>query len=302
MEKHKILHVSVLEKGEVKSILDDMNERENFYLEEVSFSEFASLFWRSLKDYHVIVFGISDAYEYHISDLSQEAIAGIKKFVNDGGGIIWTHDTLAKFKELYEMSGFKASTPGKAIGMFSDGIRILNPGHDIIQGPYPTSKRSRIEKKTSHSSGSFSHTPVGMQVQNAEIIIDHNSESSGVNNFYLTSYNFGKGRVVALEIGHAEFERFGGFEKAIFINSLYWVCGFFLKSYGKDTKLIRSMSTENRANRRIERLLLSISLTVGIASLLLHFLDFKDILYVIVNFCISFSAGIFVWILTGKTK
>lgn len=141
-----------------------------------------------------------------------------------------------------------------------------------------------------------------MQVQNAEIIIDHNSEPSGANNFYLTTHNFGKGRVVDLEIGHAEFERFGVFEKAIFINSLYWVCGFFSKSYGKDTELVRHMSIENRANRRIERLLLSISLTVGIAAFLLHFLNFKDILYVIMNFGISFSAGIFVWIITGKTK
>lgn len=78
MGKHKILHVSVLGKGEVQSMLDAMNERKNFDLEEVSFSEFTSVSWLSLKDYNVIVFGISDAYEYHISDLSQEAIALIK--------------------------------------------------------------------------------------------------------------------------------------------------------------------------------------------------------------------------------
>ena len=204
--------MSVTQKNEVRQILDSVGESDRFEVHQVSFDDFSSVDWRLLSNYKGVVFGVSDGYYGHFQGLSAPAVGALARFVTEGGGLLWTHDTLADLRDLAEISGFRNGSGSDRVPMTVDSVRILRTDHPVLRWPYQTGLQSRILQKGAHSTGTYSHPPVALEAASAQILIDHNIQPSGPHNYYLTVHTHGSGRVALFEVGHAETERLALFE------------------------------------------------------------------------------------------
>lgn len=90
-----VLHVSTNLQNEVQRIVDNVSMAHIFTITQVSLPDFNSGIPSNLYQYDVIVFGTNDGGE------SRGPYSGVygrtselKNFVESGGGIVWTHDTL----------------------------------------------------------------------------------------------------------------------------------------------------------------------------------------------------------------
>ncbi len=59
---------------------------------QVSLASFNAGSPTRLNDYDVIVFGVNDCYEP--AEYGVERTEQLKKYVKNGGGIVWTHDSM----------------------------------------------------------------------------------------------------------------------------------------------------------------------------------------------------------------
>ncbi len=178
MVQLRILHVTEARNDEVRQILASLGEPDRFEVRQVMFGDFSSVEWRSLSGYTAVVFGISDGYCGRIGLLSSQATATLIRFVAEGGGVLWTHDTLAACPDLFEMSGFRPVEAKRKVPMDVGTVRILRPEHQAIQRPYPIAAASSVLTKGAHTTGSYSHPPVGLEATAAQILIDHNVDTS----------------------------------------------------------------------------------------------------------------------------
>jgi hypothetical protein len=303
MERLKVLHVSVVQHDEVRDLLALLGASDEFEVHQVAFDEFNSVKWRTLGGYCAVVFGISDGYCGHCGPLSSQAGAALKRFVADGGGVLWTHDTLSVFGDQVEICGFWPGGGEQQVPMTVASVRVLRPEHQAVQWPNPLPTGSSILPKSANTTGSYSHPPIGLEAASAEIIIDHNTESSGAHNYYLTVHSYRNGRAVLQEIGHAEMDRNEQWETSLFVNLLYWVCSVDRSTidHSDASKHLHPQPIVPRAVLGpFERLVLSASLAIAVAALLLHFLDAEYILGAIANLAISVIAGFIVWWVTGR--
>ncbi len=301
MVRPKILHVTETSNDEVRQILGSLGEADRFDVHQVAFHDFSSVGWRALNSCAAVVFGISDGYYVRSGKLSSQATAALIRFVGEGGGVLLTHDTLPALPDLFETSGFHAREGMRRVPLTVSAVRILKPQHQAMQWPYPVAAAPAIREKGAHTTGSYSHPPPGIEAAAADILIDHNTDPSGPHNYYLAVNSYGQGRVALLEIGHAEIERFAGWETRLFVDVLCWVCS--VRPPGSDDEKEGKENGAVPSARRavlgaVERLALSASLTVGTAALLLHFLDRKHILGAAANLVISVVAGFIVWWVT----
>jgi parallel beta-helix repeat protein len=226
----KVLHVSTNLNNEIQRMIADTSVSDMFEVTQVSLTTFNLDTPASLSDYDVIVFGVNDCGEFYGSYSGiYGRLSELYDYVNEGGGIVWTHDTLEYFNEygsnVEDPAGVDNTHTVSWIGQFIPYIRIKQD-HPVLHTPFEIGSVGSLIPKTLHPSSpdGYPHTSWG-QVTSAQIIIEHDT-TSALNNFYLTVNEFGYGRVVVCENGHSMGYTGAGLESTkenqIFVNALYW--------------------------------------------------------------------------------
>jgi len=264
---------------EVRDIVTSMNVEQEFDVSDVPYRDFAAAGWRRIRQYSAVVFGVCDGYCRDIDSLPDGAVAEIKEFVRRGGGLVWTHDTLCQFPSLFEMSGFAvASVPGN-VGRSAECVRILKPDHPVANCPYRLSDERPTVRKAPARNATYSHTPSGLVPKTADIIISHDCDPQSKENFFLTTAEYGAGRVAVLETGHEAHDASGLLEKQALINVLHWVTIISPAPPPVSASPVQQ-------SRMKDRVALCVAVSLGAFSLALHFLP-KDTAYGLL-----FAAGI----------
>jgi len=233
-----ILHVSVYNISEVQDIINRAGATELFNVTQINLKDFNDGNPSDLSAFDVIVFGVSDCYEADgNAPLLIKRTSDLRKYVREGGGIVWTHDSLEHGEDwgpdIEEPAGVDEC--GAAwIGNKTQNIKIVRD-HPVLHKPFEIGTvGKRIAKshvlggRSDYYNNPYAHT-TGGKVTTAKIIIQHDTTSS-TNNFYLTTHEYGNGRVIVCEIGHAVIDCDGKHyqipsvkESQIFANALYWV-------------------------------------------------------------------------------
>ncbi len=222
-EPIKVLHISIYAFDELQILVEKVNAQKYFEITQVRIDQGLPQDWQS---FDVLVFGLSDCYESKYNDLLPDP-KSLKEYVENGGAIIWTHDSLEYGKswgdDIEIPAGvFQVNAP--KIGMNIGKIRIKKD-HPILHFPFEIGNVGDIFTTTELKG--FPHSGGGV-VKNADIIIEHLAKSSPFN-FYLTVNSFGKGRVVVDEIGHSIISYKGDLnfnvspiEAKILVNAIFW--------------------------------------------------------------------------------
>jgi len=232
---YKVLHVSVFKQNELQKIIDSVGASELFTITQVSVEEFNRGNPSDLSAYDAIVFGINDWGEV-AGNRSRKygRLAELQNYVSNGGGIVWTHDTLEQWwdygSQIEEPAGvdnYDISDKNRERVWYSS-IKIVED-HPILHNPYEIGNVGDI------ISVQYTHTNGG-RVKTAKAIIKsyngkYDPQATDANDFYLTVNEYGKGRVAIIEIGHSTiredkpsvinipFEK----ESKVLINTLCWV-------------------------------------------------------------------------------
>ncbi|MBN2056781.1 Ig-like domain-containing protein [bacterium] len=219
----RVLHVSSMGMDELSYVLDRAGAGNHFKVDMVTLDEGLPADWR---DYDVLVFGLSDCYESKVKEAipSVEALNG---YVAAGGGIVWTHDSLEygrSWGEAIEAPAGVVQVKAAQVGMGQPELRIRTD-HPILRSFYTIGRPGDLLAKTELKG--YSHSGGG-EVVGAQIIVEHKAPSSE-HNFYLTVNEYGAGRVVVNEIGHAVIGFKGEFnleiskdECRMLVNSIVW--------------------------------------------------------------------------------
>jgi hypothetical protein len=186
----EVLHVSSCEQNEVQEILHQAGSAELFTNTQVGLSAFNAGSPDDLSAFDAIVFGVNDCY----GDPSRAS--ELREFVEQGGGIVWTHDSLDYGSPL----GADVEVPA--------GVAFITPWTDVY-GSQVEVVRDHAMLHEPFEIGDLGTTfPVvethtsGGSVTNAEIILQFVEPPAGAGNFYLTAHEHEAGRVAVLEIGH----------------------------------------------------------------------------------------------------
>jgi len=86
----KVLHVSAFGYDELYRVLETVQATRLFEIDMVTLDEGLPAGWM---DYDVIVFGLSDTYETRVG-AGRPSLPELRWYVERGGGVVWTHDTL----------------------------------------------------------------------------------------------------------------------------------------------------------------------------------------------------------------
>ncbi len=223
-DKISVLHISAFGSGELQYIIDKAKTKDLFQVDEVLLDDGLPENWFS---YDVLVFGLSDCYETSVGKEAPD-IPELKLYVQSGGGIVWTHDTLEYGRSWgndVEIPAGVAEKKAERIGMHNGKIRIAKD-HEILYNVFDMGLPGDV-LQTTQFKGGYSHSGQGV-VTTADIIIEH-KENPAPNNFYLTVNKYGSGRVVVNEIGHSVIGSGGAFnpeindvECKLLVNSIWW--------------------------------------------------------------------------------
>jgi len=86
----RVLHISAFGQDELRGVLSAIDADNQFDIDMVTLEQGLPAGWM---EYDVLVFGLSDTYETRVSK-EIEALPDLRAYVEKGGGIVWTHDTL----------------------------------------------------------------------------------------------------------------------------------------------------------------------------------------------------------------
>ena len=233
-----ILHVSIHNISEVQDIINRAGATELFDVTQINLKDFNDGNPRDLSAFDAIVFGVSDCYEADgDAPLLIKRTSDLCEYVRKGGGIVWTHDSLEHKKDrgpdIEEPAGVDECGAAR-IGNKTQNIKIVRD-HPVLHKPFEIgtvgdfiAKSHVLKGRSDYYINLYAHT-TGGKVTTAKIIIQHDTTSS-TNNFYLTTHEYGNGRVIVCEIGHAVMDCYGKHyqipsvkESRIFANALYWV-------------------------------------------------------------------------------
>jgi hypothetical protein len=214
-EKIKVLHVYVVMQNEVQQTIDAAGATDDFTVTQVSLGDFNAGAPANLAEYDVVVFGISDSYEDAASYGPISRTSELKEYVKNGGGIVFTHDSLEvtnDYPELEEIAGVGVDYAGTWIGYTE--VKIVQD-HEVLHNLFEIGNVGDLKPvDETHTSGG--------QITTASPIIRFSNAGEEPDNFYLTTHEYGSGRVVVDEIGHSYPKIAGTEESQIFCNSLYW--------------------------------------------------------------------------------
>ncbi|MFQ6106061.1 MAG: PKD domain-containing protein [Thermoplasmata archaeon] len=220
-EQSKVLHVSIFSQNEVQKTVDNAGAGELFDIKQVSIHDFNSGIPVDLSAYDAIVFGISDCYEP--IDTPLQRISELRTYVEQGGGILWTHDAL-EFKFDY---GSDAETPAGVddvgAGWINGNTILFTTDHPVMHSPFDVGAPGQsVPVQDTHT--------VGGEMTTATAVAIFAGSPPASNNFYLTVHEHGEGRVSVSEIGHLVMLCDGTNltlpsvqESELFVNALYWV-------------------------------------------------------------------------------
>lgn len=215
-----VLHVYVCEGyHEVKEVLRIAGASALFDVTEVSLAAFNGGQPSDLSQHDVVAFGLSDCYDRgtYIGRISE-----LRTYVENGGGVVWTHDTL----EWPQYYGPDAELPAGMVYTGPTTLRLMYEAqvvldHEVLHVPFEIGNvGDLIPIQETHENGGV--------VTTADLILKF-SKMSGAKNHYLTTHEWMSGRVVVDEIGHKIFDcgkNFLGWpsvtESRIFANALCW--------------------------------------------------------------------------------
>jgi len=230
----KVLHVSAFYYNEAQEVVNIAGASQLFEVSQVRLWDFNQGNPNDLSAYDVIVFGISDQYEsspyYSPNTGIIERISELRTYVQQGGGIVWTHDSL----EYVNDYGVDAEEPagvdnsgdtlwGPIHGFRPEQIRIASE-HIILHYPFEIGNiNDTINILPTHTTGG--------EITTSTVIMRFNVEPlEAVDNFYLTVNEYGNGRVAVIELGCEPMISLWGDinnlpsskESQIFVNSLFW--------------------------------------------------------------------------------
>lgn len=225
----KVLNVSTFCYNEVREIINIVGASSLFEVTQVGILDFNNGNPSDLSTYDVIVFGISNRFEGPDAYYAPYAgvigrISELKDYVNNGGGIVWTHDSLETGNDYganaEEPAGVDFTLPGSAIG--SAVTKIINE-HEVLHYPF------EIGNVGDTIDILQTHTWYGT-VTTATIVMKFDGQPASSGNFYLTVHEYGNGRVAVIELGCLTLMEYDGTfgswpsirESKIFVNTLYW--------------------------------------------------------------------------------
>ncbi len=232
--KVNVLHVSVWQHDELQRIIDYTGSTNKFGVTQVGLSEFNTGNPSDFSSFDVIVFGLSNGFERNLEPIGRTA--KLKDYVLNDGGIVWTHDSLEYTwdygPDLEGPAGVDFdSSNNEFVGFNIPDVEILLD-HDILHAPYEIGNVGDVIPKTAPPPpwSYYAHTSYGTAVS-ADIVIQHIT-TPGSTNFYLTTHEYGQGRVALDVIGHTVVSEDGEFlglpslkECQILVNAIYWVAG-----------------------------------------------------------------------------
>jgi hypothetical protein len=220
-----VLHVSAFSLNEVQQVIDIAGASGLFEITQVALSEFNAGAPANLSKYDVIVFGISNRYESGTGRPGTiERISELKTYVEEGGGLVWTHDSLEHGNDYgpdaEDPAGVDYGLPGTAVDI---PLVKICAEHEVLHCPY------EIGSVNSTVPVLYTHTWYG-HVTNATIVLMSDSAPADQYNYYLTLNAYGEGRVALIEISDSIIDYDGNVlawpsqkESMIFANTLYWV-------------------------------------------------------------------------------
>ncbi|MEM3382806.1 MAG: hypothetical protein QW698_02005 [Nitrososphaerales archaeon] len=231
---YKVLHVSVFKQNEVQKIINNVGASSLFTITQVGLDEFNNGNPSELSVYDVIIFGINDWGEVAQNRGRQIGrLSELEAYVKNGGGIVWTHDTLELWWDYGDLIEEPAGVNSVDISntnqerVWYNSVEIV-ADHEILHYPYEIGNVGNVIEVP------YTHTNGG-RVKTATVIIkghgaSYEPKATDSNNFYLTVHEYGKGRVVIQEIGHSTIKEYNPSifnmpsiqECRILVNSLYW--------------------------------------------------------------------------------
>lgn len=232
IEALNVLHVSVWQHNEVQMILDYTGSNDKLKVTQVGLLEFNTGTPSDLSSFDAIIFGLSNGFEANNVPIGRTS--ELKDYVFNGGGILWTHDSLELTwdygSDLEEPAGVDFDTNyTHYIGLSIPEVEIIMD-HEILHNLFEIGNVGDLIPKTPYPPPWFhyAHTSYS-NVTTADIIIQHDTTPESIN-FYLTTEEYGQGRVVVDVIGHTVVSEDGIFlglpslkECQILVNGLYWV-------------------------------------------------------------------------------
>ena len=216
-----VLHVSVYEKNEVQDMLDTAGATSFFNVTQIGLKDFNDGNPSDLSAFDVIVFGVNDCYEDPCEPISRTA--ELKTYVENGGGIVWTHDSLEATGDYGADIEEPAGVDYCGASYIDCDVAEIEKDHEILYYPFDLGDVwDTIDVQHTHTTGG--------KVTTAEIIMRDKDAPDASNSFYLTVHEYGAGRVVVDEVGHSVMGCGGENYKIpseeecqIFANALYWV-------------------------------------------------------------------------------
>lgn len=216
----KVLHVSEWMHDEVQRIVSSVGANGLFEVAQTSYWDYPGDAPDSLDEYDVIVFGLSDCYDFHWP------LDELLDFLDRGGGVVFTHDTMSRVmpQDLRDLAGIG---PWTEDWVWGEAAEIIEE-HAVLHFPFEIGDVGNfLDVQSTHN--------VVELLPTAQKIMKFLGED-GPNNFYLTASEYGAGRIILNQIGHGL-----GFpchdpepgeialveiptiaESAIFVNCLYW--------------------------------------------------------------------------------
>ena len=214
--KIEILHISPAGDNLVEQALQNAGVPEDDYIYQitrVSRSEFDNHNPADLSAFDVIVFGIQD------QGLNPARQIEIKTFVENGGGVIWTHDTLEYETDLGPLVEVPAGVDYDCDSPTFSGTQVqIVSDHDILNYPFQIGELNDILSV-------FNTGTSGGRTTSATKVMAFTSENiEDPCNFYLTVNEYGQGRVVVQEIGNSNAGTEA--EYKILANAIWWASGW----------------------------------------------------------------------------
>ena len=231
-DRLNVLHISAINEDELLRVLMIAGIEERINVVPVSLRTFNTGLPKDFGKYDVIVFGINDAYEGVIGEPIGRP-PELHDYVEAGGGIIWTHDTLecgTRYGPLVEEpAGIEivedcSDPPRRRSGGF---ITMIWEDHPLLHSPFEIGHvGDRIPIQFTHTNGAVATTALS--------IIRYVGERAEPYNFYLLTNTFGAGRVVLTEMGDSFYPTNRGRtsiswpdekESQILANAIFWASG-----------------------------------------------------------------------------
>ncbi|MCK5683217.1 hypothetical protein KAJ27_03820, partial [bacterium] len=221
----RVLYVKRFEYDMLDKIIEQTKTTTPIVVINKLLSDFKGMTATQLESYDVICLPINNngVTANGEPDLSSTNVDNIKTFIEDGGGVLWTHANLDR-----NLNDVDALVPA---GMIDSGVGLIGPynrariinNHKILHSPFEIGYPGKIfSTMPTHTDGGSKTT--------AEIIIQFDAEAPANNNYYLAVNEYNSGRVAVSAIGHSMMNEMGTLnglpkltESQLLVNTIYWL-------------------------------------------------------------------------------